>query len=125
MKTYHRKTSTYDNIDYCLRYNAILEAEEACDVMTKSELNPTNCAVDILGINQAGQICSKRLKTGLVILTLKNIHYIDDNYINKISELTGYTVTFLTEAVIRLRDKCCKKRERFNVLSVKIQQGVY
>lgn len=123
INSFYRQNRVSRKMNYCLRYNCILEAEEAADPFECVSLEVSDGARVHLDINNDGVISDHRLSRKLLMLVLKNSPYLDDVYINKITEITGCSKDWLTTAVLLLRGRCEVKRKRMEVYSLRTNKA--
>ena len=123
INSFYRQHRVSRKMNYCLRYNSIIEVEEAADAGECVSLEVTEHARLHLNINNDGVIGDQRLCRKLLMLVLKNSPYLDDVYINKITEITGCSKAWLTNAVLILRSKCEIRRKRMEVYRLRTNKA--
>lgn len=117
MNSFYRQNKVSKNMNHCIKYDCMLQADAVYDSSPLKELKVTPDARYRLTMNREGEIENDRIKKRLVMLALKNANYIDETYIRKISELTGYSNCWLSDSVFQLRSQSEFRRGRLEVYS--------
>ncbi|MDC7225580.1 MAG: hypothetical protein PQJ61_02320 [Spirochaetales bacterium] len=115
MSSFRNRIQVKSNIKYCVRYDCMIQAESACDSAPVHELKITEEARQTLNFDDNGIIHNERLRRRLLMLTYKNAHYVDENHVNKIAEITGCECCTLFETLQQLRVTGELRRSRVDI----------
>ena len=130
IRSFYRKKRKTSRLDYCVRFHCIIEAEAAADSGAESfsrrggsDLNLSEKSFRLLKIGPDGLIRSKALRKQIVMLTLKNSHFMDDGCLDKISALTGFSNEWLADSIRILRQQTEQRRRRYENYNIRISKA--
>lgn len=113
VNSFYRHTRTSRKMEYCLRFNSIIEAESVSDSTQAPLPEISEKFRSNLGMKKDGIICNSALNKRIIILTLKNANHISDAYISKIAGITGCSIEWLEACIDELRLISEARRERY------------
>jgi hypothetical protein len=127
VRSFYKKHSKKKKIDYCLKFHCMIEAESVSDSAAEdaacADLALSKCASKHFDILPEGVVRKKGLRRQLIMLALKSSYFIDDNYIKKISELSGCSSEWLAESIDMLRRNNLHRKERHEKYNIRISKA--
>ncbi|MBI9108220.1 MAG: hypothetical protein JEZ04_15830 [Spirochaetales bacterium] len=123
LRTYYRQFRLKEKKSGCVKYDSIIQAEEACECCGEIRLEVSDEAKKMLRIGDSGEIENIWMKKRILILALKTAPYLNDGYIAAVSKLTGCDETWLTSAILDLRGRMDERLKRLNLFCVRTNRA--
>ncbi|HAK45907.1 MAG TPA: hypothetical protein DCO79_08325 [Spirochaeta sp.] len=123
MSSFYRQKKSSVNMDYCIRYDSVIQAEAVCDCSPERKLGLTEDAKVKLRLDCNGRIGDARICKRLLMLALKNANYLNEEYIGKISEITGCSRGWLSDAVYQIRSVSEYRRDRLETYRIRANKA--